>query len=75
MRRWPRALGLCFTASIPLGQVMEQFQCQNWPIVEDPIMRTGATQTIRSAYVRDPDLNLIEISEFAGLWHAPVNRQ
>jgi len=54
---------------------MEQFQCQNWPIVEDPIMRTGATQTIRSAYVRDPDLNLIEISEFAGLWHAPVNRQ
>jgi len=44
---------------------MEQLQCQNWPIVEGPIMRTGATQTIRSVYVRDPDLNPIGISEVA----------
>jgi catechol 2,3-dioxygenase-like lactoylglutathione lyase family enzyme len=28
-------------------------------------MRTGATRAIRSVYVRDPDLNLIEISEWA----------
>ena len=34
-----------------------------WPIVEGPVLRTGATRRIRSVYVRDPDLNLIEISE------------
>ncbi|WP_397452680.1 VOC family protein [Pseudomonas sp. NA-150] len=57
------ALDLCFIASIPLEQVIARFAAANWPIVEGPIMRTGATGPVRSVYVRDPDLNLIEISE------------
>ena len=59
----PGALDLCFMASMPLNQVIAHLAHAQWPIVEGPVMRTGATQKIRSVYVRDPDLNLIEISE------------
>ena len=61
----PGALDLCFIAAIPLEQVIERLHAAAWPIVEGPVLRTGATQKIRSVYVRDPDFNLIEISELA----------
>lgn len=61
----PGALDLCFIAAIPLAQVIERLVAANWPIVEGPVLRTGATQKIRSVYVRDPDFNLIELSELA----------
>ena len=59
----PGALDLCFIASIPLEQVVERLHACAWPILDGPVIRTGATGKIRSVYVRDPDLNLIEISE------------
>ncbi len=60
----PGALDLCFIASVPLQQVIDKLQRESWPIIEGPVLRTGATHKIRSVYVRDPDLNLIEISEW-----------
>jgi len=45
--------------------VMARLADKGVPILEGPVMRTGATSRIRSVYVRDPDLNLIEISELA----------
>ena len=59
----PGALDLCFLASVPLETVIERLDQAGWPIVEGPVLRTGATQPIRSIYVRDPDFNLIEIAE------------
>lgn len=61
----PGALDLCFIASVPLDEVIARLNAAQWPVIEGPVMRTGATQKIRSVYVRDPDLNLIEISELA----------
>jgi catechol 2,3-dioxygenase-like lactoylglutathione lyase family enzyme len=61
----PGALDLCFIASVPLDEVIAKLQLADWPIIEGPVIRSGATQKIRSVYVRDPDLNLIEISELA----------
>jgi catechol 2,3-dioxygenase-like lactoylglutathione lyase family enzyme len=59
----PGALDMCFIASVPLDAVIAHLEQCRWPIIEGPVERTGATQKIRSVYVRDPDLNLIEISE------------
>ncbi|MGC9742506.1 VOC family protein [Pseudomonas sp. P1B16] len=59
----PGALDVCLIARVGLEQVVAHLEAQNWPIVEGPVQRTGATGPILSVYVRDPDLNLIEISE------------
>lgn len=59
----PGALDLCFISAIPLDQVVQRLQTMGVAILEGPVLRTGATGKIRSVYVRDPDLNLIEISE------------
>ena len=59
----PGALDLCFIAAIPLDAVIEGLKAADWPLLEGPVLRTGAVSRIRSVYVRDPDFNLIEISE------------
>jgi catechol 2,3-dioxygenase-like lactoylglutathione lyase family enzyme len=58
------SLDLCFIASVPLDEVIAHLGVQKWPIIEGPGPRTGANGKIRSIYMRDPDLNLVEVSEY-----------
>jgi catechol 2,3-dioxygenase-like lactoylglutathione lyase family enzyme len=58
----PGTLDLCFIAGVPLESVMDRLEQSGIPVLEGPVMKTGAVSKLRSVYVRDPDLNLIEIS-------------
>ncbi len=58
----PGSLDLCFIAALPLDEVVRRLEAAGVEIIEGPVMKTGATSKIRSVYVRDPDLNLVEIS-------------
>lgn len=60
----PGSLDLCFIAKIPLDKFIAHLKEVNWPIVEGPVPRTGAIGSIRSVYLRDPDFNLVEVSEY-----------
>ena len=61
----PGSLDLCFLADRPLDEVIARLKQENVAIEEGPVNRTGARFTIRSVYIRDPDGNLVEISEKA----------
>ena len=69
----PGALDLCFIVSQPLEAVMARLAAFNVPIAEGPVPRTGATGPIRSVYVRDPDLNLIELAVQVSASGLPVS--
>jgi len=57
-------LDFCFIASVPLDEVIARLNKHNIKIIEGPVMKTGAMGPIRSVYCRDPDLNLVEVSEY-----------
>ncbi|NDY83260.1 VOC family protein [Orrella sp. NBD-18] len=55
---------LCFIASTPLEEIIRELRDANVAIEIGPVDRTGAIGQLRSVYVRDPDQNLIEISNY-----------
>jgi catechol 2,3-dioxygenase-like lactoylglutathione lyase family enzyme len=63
-RPTPGSADLCLIAADPLEQVIAELTAQNVPIEEGPVERTGATGPILSVYFRDPDQNLIEVSNY-----------
>ncbi len=61
-RPTPGSADLCFIVATPLDRVIAHLETQGVSIIEGPVPRTGATGPIRSVYLRDPDQNLIELS-------------
>ena len=61
----PGTLDICFIADVRLEKVIARLASCKIRIIEGPVMKTGARGPIRSVYVRDPDGNLVEISEQA----------
>ncbi|ULR43812.1 VOC family protein [Rhizobium sp. K102] len=58
----PGSGDLCFIAETPLADVSAHLRASDIVIEEGPVERTGATGRLRSVYFRDPDSNLIEVS-------------
>ncbi|HTG47400.1 MAG TPA: VOC family protein [Actinomycetota bacterium] len=56
---------ICLIAAVPLRDVIDRLARKDVAIELGPIERDGALGPMRSIYVRDPDGNLIEISEYA----------
>jgi catechol 2,3-dioxygenase-like lactoylglutathione lyase family enzyme len=63
----PGALDVCLITKTPLADVIAHLNELKIEIERGPIQRTGATGPIMSVYLRDPDLNLIEISNYIEL--------
>lgn len=62
----PGSEDLCFLVSTPLEQVIKHLTENGVELLEGPMRRTGATGPILSVYIRDPDGNLIELSNLVG---------
>ena len=61
-RPMPGSADFCLITGTPMSEVLEHLQACGVPVLEGPVERTGARGPLLSVYFRDPDLNLVEVS-------------
>ncbi len=52
----------CLLSDVPVTQIARHLEADGIDVFEGPVVRTGATGPITSIYFRDPDGNLVEVS-------------
>lgn len=60
----PGSADICLILNERMERMMDRLRRLNVPIEEGPVKRTGARGAINSVYIRDPDDNLIELSNY-----------
>jgi len=63
-RPTPGSVDICLITETQISDVLAQLKACNVAVEQGPIARTGAKGSINSVYFRDPDSNLIEISNY-----------
>ena len=64
LRPTPGSADICVIAETPLADVIKHLRACGVEIIEGPVAKAGAVGPIESVYIRDPDFNLIEISNY-----------
>jgi len=63
-RPTPGSADLCFTTTTSMDEVVKRLELSKVRVLDGPVKRTGALGSMESVYFRDPDLNLIEVSNY-----------
>src|SRR6478735_9334576 len=68
----PGSIDLCFATQTPLEDVVAHLKACGVVIAEGPVQKTGALGPMMSVYFRDPDGNLVEVSNYSAVSAAPA---
>ncbi len=60
----PGSADFCLVTQSTIDEVVRHLGQCGVEIIEGPVARTGAIGAIVSVYIRDPDLNLVEIARY-----------
>jgi catechol 2,3-dioxygenase-like lactoylglutathione lyase family enzyme len=72
-RPTPGSADLCFISKDQMPEMLDYLRSQGVEIEDGPVSRTGARGPIISVYFRDPDQNLIEVSNYLDESLEPAN--